>query len=54
MMLFLINIPFSTLLGSPPGTVNPILFDGLNADAICSAFLRTSGAAGLSGLDAIT
>ena len=43
----------STLLGSPPGTVNPILFDGLNADAIRSASLRTTGAAGPSGLDAI-
>ena len=43
----------STLLGSPPGTVNPILFDGLNADAIRSASLRTTGAAGKSGLDAI-
>ena len=43
----------STLLGSPPGTVNPILFDGLNADAIHSASLRTTGAAGSSGLDAI-
>ena len=43
----------STLLGSPPGTANPILFDGLNADAIRSASLRTTGAAGPSGLDAI-
>ena len=43
----------STLLGSPPGTVNPILFDGLNADAIHSASLRIIGAAGPSGLDAI-
>ena len=43
----------STLLGSPPSTVNPILFDGLNADAIRSASLRTTGAAGPSGLDAI-
>ena len=43
----------STLLGSPPGTVNPILFDGLNADAIHLASLRTSHAAGPSGLDAI-
>ena len=33
----------STLLGSPPETVNPILFDGLNANAIHSASLRTSG-----------
>ena len=43
----------STLLGSPPGTVNPVLFDGLNADTIRSASLRTTGAAGPSGLDAI-
>ena len=43
----------STLFGSLPGTVNPILFDSLNADSICSASLRTTGAAGPSSLDAI-
>ena len=42
----------STLLDSTPNPVNPIIFDGLNADAICSASLRTAGAAGPSGLDA--
>ena len=43
----------STLMDAPPGMVNPILFDGLDADAICSASLHTTGAAGPSGLDAI-
>ena len=33
--------------------MNPILFDGFNAGAIRSASLRTTGAAGPSGLDAI-
>ena len=42
----------STLLDSTPNPVNPIIFDGLNADAIRSASLRTAGAAGPSGLDA--
>ena len=42
----------STLLDSTPDPVNPIIFDGLNADAIRSASPRTAGAAGPSGLDA--
>ena len=42
----------STLLHSPPDPVNPIIFHGLNADAIRSASLQTAGAADLSGLDA--
>ena len=42
----------STLLDSTPDPVNPIIFDGLNADAIRSALLRTAGADGPSGLDA--
>ena len=32
--------------------MNPIIFDGLNADAIRSASLQTAGAAGPSGSDA--
>ena len=39
----------STLLDSTPDPENPIIFDGLNADAIRSASLRTAGAAGPSG-----
>ena len=35
-----------------PDPVNPILFDGLNADTIRQAALHTHGAAGPSGLDA--
>ena len=42
----------STLLDSTPDPVNPIIFDGLNADAIRSASLQTAGAADPSGLDA--
>ena len=42
----------STLLDSTHDPVNPIIFDGLNADAIRSASPRTAGAAGPSGLDA--
>ena len=42
----------STLLDSTPDPVNPIIFDGLNGDAIHSASLQTAGAAGPSGLDA--
>ena len=42
----------STPLDSTPDPVNPIVFDGLNADAIHSASLRTAGAAGPSSLDA--
>ena len=41
-------------MGKPPdpSIVNPILFDGLDADAICAASLHTTAAAGPSGLDA--
>ena len=42
----------STLMDSTPDPVNSIIFDGLNADAIRSALLRTAGAAGPSGIDA--
>ena len=42
----------STLLDSTPDPVNPIIFNGLNADAVRSASLQTAGAAGPSGLDA--
>ena len=41
----------SSLLGDAPEPVNPIVFDNLNSDAIHQAALRTSRAAGLSGLD---
>ena len=33
----------STLLTDPPGVVNPIIFDGLDADAISSASLHATG-----------
>ena len=42
----------STLMDSTPHPMNPIIFDGLNADTIRSALLRTAGAAGPSGIDA--
>ena len=42
----------SILLHDPPNEVNPILFDGLDVDAIRAASLHTNGAAGPSGLDA--
>ena len=42
----------SILLPDPPNEVNPILFDGLDAEAICAASLHTNGAAGPLGLDA--
>ena len=42
----------SILLPDPAHEVNPILFDGLDADAIRAASLHTNGAAGPSGLDA--
>ena len=41
----------STLFPDPPNAVNPILFDGLDANAIRAASLHITGAAGLSGLD---
>ena len=42
----------SALLDSTPDPVNPIIFDGLNVDAIRSGSLQTAGAAGSLGLDA--
>ena len=42
----------SSLIDGEPETVNPITFDGLDADAIRHAALHTHGAAGPSGLDA--
>ena len=42
----------SILLPDPPNEVNPILFDGLDTDAIRAASLHTNGAAGPSGWDA--
>ena len=42
----------SCLIDGEPETVNPITFDGLDADAIRQAALHTHGAAGPSGLDA--
>jgi len=36
---------------NPPQS-HPVIFDSLNASVICSAALKTKGAAGLSGLDA--
>ena len=38
-----------TLLNGDPEPVNPILFDGLDADTIRQAALQTQGAAGPSG-----
>ena len=43
--------PNSSLLGPPP-KVHPVVFDSINAHLIRSTALRTSGAAGPSGLDA--
>ena len=40
------------LIDGEPETVNPITFDGLDADAIRQAAVHTHGAAGPSGLDA--
>ena len=31
----------TTLMTDPPGMVNPIIFEGLDADSICSASLHT-------------
>ena len=42
----------SSLIDGEPETVNPITFDGLDADAIRHAALHTHGAACPSGLDA--
>ena len=42
----------SSLLSTPADTINPIVFDQLNADLILQAAMHTQGAAGLSGLDA--
>ena len=42
----------TTLMTDPCGMVNPIIFEGLDADSICSASLHTTNAAGPSGLDA--
>jgi hypothetical protein len=39
--------------GTPPET-HPVIFEGIDADLIRSVSLRTSGAAGTSGLDALT
>ena len=41
----------NSILQDTPTPVNPILFENLNAEAIRKAALKTSGAAGLSGLD---
>ena len=43
--------PDSSLLGPPP-EVHPVVFDSIDAGLIRSTALRTSGAAGPSGLDA--
>ena len=43
--------PDSTLHGPPP-EIHPIVFDSIDARLIRSTELRTSGAAGSSGLDA--
>ena len=45
-------VPECTLLNGTPNAVNPILFDSLDADAICQTALHTHRAAGPSGLDA--
>ncbi len=44
--------PPVVLLPGNHQTPNPIIFDGLNANLILKAALKTKGAAGLSGLDA--
>ena len=41
-----------SLKDGEPEPVNPIIFDGLDADSVRSAALHTHGAAGPSGLDA--
>jgi len=41
-----------SLVNGEPEPVNPIVFDGLDADAIRHTALHTHGAAGPSGLDA--
>ncbi len=42
----------SSVVQGSPMSVNPILFENLNAEAIRKAALKTNGAAGLSSLDA--
>jgi len=42
----------SALLSDPLGVANPVIFEGLETDAIQAASLHTAGAAGPSGLDA--
>ena len=41
------------IISSEPTDVHPVMFEPLDATMIKSAALQTSGAAGLSGLDAI-
>ena len=44
--------PPESILPGPPPEIHPVVFDCIDAHLICSTALKTSGAAGPSGLDA--